>query len=247
MSLEFVLIGWNGPRISLAASGQSQSVEGTVTISATEMYGAKVLPSFVAALRKSHPGIVIQIVATNALSDLRQREADIAIRNTDPKDPDMIARRLFDEAGGLFAARSLIEEHGPFRGVEDLRDVPFIGVVSASGVAKELQKRGVPVTEANFVANSENHLVHWELAQAGIGIGLNGRNIGGLSDGMIPVLPDAVRFEFPVWLVAPRELKTNVRVRLVFDALIAHLTTFQGRDGRSVATATMAEDAAFDA
>ena len=89
--------------ISMAASGQSQSVEGVVRVSATEMYGVKVLPSFVSTLRRTHPGIVLDIVATNALSDLRQREADIAIRNTDPKDPDMIARRLADEAGGLFA------------------------------------------------------------------------------------------------------------------------------------------------
>lgn len=209
--------------ISLAATGQSQSVEGLVRVSATEMYGAKVMPSFVAALRRSHPGIVVEVVATNALSDLRQREADIAIRNTDPKDPDMIARRMKDQTGGLFAAPSLIHAHGPFRTLDDLKDAPFVGFASLSGVVEELQRRKVPVTEANFVAHSENHLVHWEMALAGIGIGLNGKDIGGLTGGMVPVLPDLVHFEFPVWLVAPRELKTNARVRLVFDALAAHL------------------------
>lgn len=220
--------------ISLAATGQSQSIEGRVTISATEMYSAKVLPAFVAAFRKSHPGIVLQIVATNALSDLRQREADIAIRNADPKDPDMIARRLAGESGGLFAARSLIASHGPFRVTEDLRHAPFVGFLSTSGVVEELQKRDVPVTEANFVAHSENHLVHWEMALAGIGIGLNGSDIGRLSDAMVPVLPDLVHFEFPVWLVAPQELRTNVRVRLVFDALAKHLTTFLRENGVAV-------------
>lgn len=233
--------------ISLAATGQSKSVEGVVRVSATEMYGAKVMPSFVAALRKSHPGILIEVVATNALSDLRQREADIAIRNTDPKDPDMIARRLFDESGGLFAAPSLIRTHGPFRTVEDMRDAPFIGFAGTSGVVEELQKRQVPVTEANFVASSENHLVHWELARAGIGIGLNGADIGGLADGMVPVLPEHVQFEFPVWLVAPRELKTSPRVRVVFDALLAHLTAFKNSGGRFVLSPDTRTEAAFDA
>lgn len=213
--------------ISLSATGQSQSVEGVVRVSATEMYGAKVLPSFVWNLRKSHPGIVIDVVATNALSDLRNREADIAIRNADPKDPDMIVRRLFDESGGLFAAPILERTHGPFRTLEDLRDAPFVGFASMDGVVEELQKRHVPITRDNIVAGSENHLVHWEMARAGIGIGLNGRDIGGLADGMLPVLPDLVQFEFPVWLVAPRELKTSPRVRVVFDALLAHLTAFK--------------------
>ncbi len=211
--------------ISLAATGQSQSVEGLVRVSATEMYSVYVLPGFVTALRKSHPGIVIEIVATNALSNLREREADIAIRNADPKDPDMIARRLKDQSGGLFAAPSLIEKYGPFHTVQDLRDAPFVGFVSTSGVVEELQKRQVPVTEANFVAHSENHLVHWELARAGVGIGLNGKDIGEMTAGVEPVLPDSVHFEFPIWLVAPRELKTNARVRLVYDALAEHLAS----------------------
>ena len=212
---------------SLAATGQSQSVEGVVRVSATEMYGAKVMPSFVAALRDSHPGIVIEIVATNALSDLRQREADIAIRNTDPRDPDMIARRLFDESGGLFASRAFVDAHGPFQTLADLRGVPFVGLGLATGVIDELQKRNVPITARDMVAGSENHLVHWEMARAGIGIGLNGADIGGLADGMIPILPELVHFEFPVWLVAPQELKTSPRVRVVFDALLAHLTAFR--------------------
>ncbi len=230
--------------ISLAATGQSQSVEGIVRVSATEMYGAKVMPSFVAALRKSHPGIVIEVVATNALSDLRQREADIAIRNADPKDPDMIVRRLYNQRGGLFAAPSLLQAHGPFETQEDLRDVPFVGFASTSGVVEELQKRNVPVTEANFVAASENHLVHWEMARAGVGIGLNGHDIGGLADGMIPVLSELVHFEFPVWLVAPRELKTSPRVRVVYDALFAHLTAFR-KSGPSDAVA--GPETAFEA
>lgn len=233
--------------ISLAATGQSTSVEGIVRVSATEMYGAKVLPSFVASLHKTHPGILIEIVATNALSDLRQREADIAIRNADPKDPDMIARRLADESGGLFAAPSLIARHGPFRSVEDLRHAPFVGFGGTAGLIEEMHKRNVPISEANVVASSANHLVHWELARAGIGIGVNGADIGALADGMVPVLPDEVRFEFPVWLVAPRELRTSPRVRLVFDALLAHLTAFKSSGGHLPLGIETPAASAFDA
>ena len=210
-------------RFSLAANGQSQSIEGVVKVSATEMYAVQVLPAFIEALRADHPGIVIDVVATNALSDLRRREADIAIRNTEPTDPEMIARRLADETGGLFATPEFIQTHGPFHSLAGLKDAPFIGVGQIGALLQALQERGVPITEDSFVTRSESHLVHWELARRGVGFGLNSWGMGALTPGMEPVLPDQMSFAFPVWLVAPRELKTNRRVRLVYDALAAHL------------------------
>ena len=82
--------------------------------------------------------------------------------------------------------------------------------------AGEAQKHGI-------IARSENHLVHWELVRNGLGIGVNGRVLADTRSDVRPILPDQIRFRFPVWLVAPRELKTNARVRVVFDALAAFL------------------------
>jgi DNA-binding transcriptional LysR family regulator len=216
-------MGEAATRLSLVASGRSTAIEGRVRISASEGYAAVVLPGFVRALRDRAPGIVIEIVATNALSDLRRREADIAIRNTEPADPDMIARRLSDQKGGLFATPDLIARHGPFREVADLAGAPFVGFGDDTQMLEALQKRQLPVSRANIVAGSDSHLVHWELARAGVGIGLNSWLIGAATPGIERVLDDRVSFAFPVWLVAPRELKTSARVRLVYDALAEHL------------------------
>ena len=219
-------MGEAATRLSLAASGQSQSVEGVVKITATEMYSAFVLPDLIAKLRDEHPGIVIEIIATNSVSDLRRREADIAVRNTEPTDPDLIARKLFNEKGGFYATAGFIEKFGPFNSLDDLADVPFIGFGAGLAYLEALQGREVPITKANIVASSENHLVHWELARRGLGIGINGWNVGRLTPDLVPVLADKLAFEFPVWLVAPRELKTNRRVRLVYDALARHIKEF---------------------
>lgn len=217
-------MGEAATRVSLVASGQSTAIEGRVRISATEGYASVVLPRFVRDMRAREPGIVIEIVATNALSDLRRREADIAIRNTEPADPDMIARRLSDQTGGLFATPGLIAEHGPFREIADLARAPFVGFGDDTQLLEALQKRQLPVTRANIVSGSDSHLVHWELARAGVGIGLNSWLIGAATPELARVLEDRVSFAFPVWLVAPRELKTSARVRLVYDALADHLT-----------------------
>jgi DNA-binding transcriptional LysR family regulator len=212
-------MGEAATQLSLVASGQSTSIEGRVKVTASEGYSAHVLPEVVEGLRVTHPGIVVEIVATNSLSDLRRREADIAVRNTEPTDPEMIARRMPDQTGGLFATRGLIARHGPFRTVADLAHAPLIGFGADGRYLEALQRRQVPVSEANIVAGSESHLVHWELARKGIGLGIIGHTVGGRDEAMVPVLPEALTFEFPVWLVAPAELKTSRRVRIVFDAL----------------------------
>ncbi len=222
-------MGEAAERLSLAATGQVQSIEGVVKITATEMYSAYVLPVFIEALRLKHPGIVIDIVATNSLSDLRRREADIAIRNTEPTDPDLIGRRIKSEMGGLFASHAFIAEHGPFNALSDLAGVPFIGFGETSDSLGALRAKGVPVEASDFVARSASHLVHWEMARRGLGLGLNGWDVGLMTPGMVPVLRDALTFEFPVWLVAPQELKTNRRVRIVFDALVVFLLTEMDR------------------
>jgi DNA-binding transcriptional LysR family regulator len=72
---------------ALAASGAAGRVEGLVRITASEMIAAYLLPPVVASLRAAHPGISVEVVATQEVRDLRRREADLAVRNTAPTDP----------------------------------------------------------------------------------------------------------------------------------------------------------------
>ena len=209
-------MGEAATKVSLAATGQSTSVEGVVRVTATEMYSAFLLPKIVARLKETHPGIVLEIVATNSLSDLRHREADIAIRNSDPTDPEMIARRMPDDHGVLYVTKSL----GAYASIEAARTAPFIGFTEGddNDYLAFLQSN-LPITAANFTVRTKNHLVHWALARAGLGVGMTMAEMGDADPEMVRAFPDVAPVPFPVWLVAPRELKTSRRVRIVFDAI----------------------------
>ncbi len=209
-------MGEAATRVSLAATGQSTSVEGVVRVTATEMYSAFLLPRIVARVRELHPGIVLEIVATNSLSDLRHREADIAIRNSNPTDPDMIARRMPDDYGVLFVTKAM----GAFASREEASDAPFIGfsVGDDTDYLSFLQGE-LPITSKNFSVRTKNHLVHWALARAGLGVGMTMAEMGDADPDMVRAFPDMPPVPFPVWLVAPRELKTSRRVRIVFDCI----------------------------
>lgn len=211
-------------RVSLAATGRSQEIAGMVTISAGEAYAAFLLPPILARLRQAHPGIRIEIVATNAMSDLRRREADVAIRNARPSDPELIARKIRDDEARLYAAPRYLQCIGPIHGPEDLSQADFMGFDESSALREALSAAGLTLTRDNFTVLSGSHLVQWECVKQGVGIGLMPAAIGDAEPAVRQVLPDLPPIRFPVWLTAHRELRTSRRIRLVFDLLAEALS-----------------------
>ncbi|QMU57459.1 MAG: hypothetical protein GKR98_04130 [Boseongicola sp.] len=112
-----------------------------------------------------------------------------------------------------------IEKYGPFNTLKDLRGAPLIGFLDDDQLLATLQGLGAPIEKENLVAFSESHYVHWEMTPRGVGLGLNSWSFGALFPEVRQVLKDELAVEFPVWLVAPQELKTSRRVRIVFDLL----------------------------
>lgn len=209
--------------VSLTAAGQSQSIEGTICIAASEIYATKVLPPIIAELRRLEPGISIEIVASNAPSDLRRREADIAIRNFRPAEPDLIARKIGNVPAHLYATPDYIRHIGNPSQVDDLHKAEFINIDHHGGMMKGLASMGVSLTKANFPVLTGSYPVMWELVKQGVGIGVLDGNIGDAEPLVERVLPDMEPLIFPIWLVAHRELNTSRRIRMVFDLLADRL------------------------
>ncbi|MEX0955597.1 MAG: LysR family transcriptional regulator [Rhizobiaceae bacterium] len=210
-------------RVSLAASGHTQTVEGSICITASEIYSAFVLAPIVAKLRAEHSGITVEIVASNAAIDLKRREADIAIRNFRPTQPDLIARRLADDRARFYATPDYLERAGNPRKPEDLGRADFIGFDTTDTMINGLNGMGLSLTHSNFPVLTESHLVHWELCKQGAGIGVVPEKLGDAEPLVKRVLPDFAPMEFPVWLTTHREVHTSRRVRIVFDFLVGEL------------------------
>ena len=210
-------------RVGLSAAGQSQSIDGTVCIAASETYAAILLPPIVAKLRRAEPALHIEIVASTKASDLKRREADIAIRNFQPSEPDLVAKKIRDVPARLYATPSYLEQIGNPKLPYDLRRADFISVDRSGAFQERLNGLGLSLTERNFPIVVENFLVMWELVKHGLGIGILDGNIGDAEPLVRRALPDFEPFSFPIWLVAHRELNHSRRVRVVFDLLAKEL------------------------
>ena len=210
--------------MSLTAAGRSQRIEGLVRLSATDLMAADVLPGIVARLRETAPGIEIEIVVSNALSDLRRREADIALRHTRPEEPELICRKVADERAYLYAATRWIERRGRPRTPEDLRHADFVTNERSDALLAFFKARGLPVGPRNIVVVCANGVALREMVARGVGVSYMTERMAEAVGGVERLLPDLPPFPVPLWLTAHRELMTSARVRLVFDILAEELS-----------------------
>ena len=218
-------------KISLAASGQSQDIEGRVCITATEMLAGYYLPPILRKLREQAPGIVVDVVASDELRDLIRREADIAIRHAEPTHPDLIARRIGFIYGRIYASRRLLEEVGVPASFDDLADQDFVGIEDTEALINDVQEQGLSLRLEQFRVRAASGNCMLQLIREGLGFGFLPMDTGELFDDLVYVLPELFSPEIPVWLVSHRELRTSRRIRVVYDLLAEELAVITRHQG----------------
>ncbi|NDR58274.1 LysR family transcriptional regulator [Pseudoruegeria sp. M32A2M] len=211
-------------RVSLAAAGQSQQIEGDICLTASDIYAAYLLPPIIARIRRAHPGIRVEIRATNDLADLRRREADIAIRNTRPEDPALIARKLRDDTARLYATPGYLATLPTPLTEETLKQAKFVGWDHGPTYREQLAHIGLHLEAENFPLITADHVVQWQLVKQGLAIGIVPSALGDSDPSVQRVLPDMPPITFPIWLASHRDLATSRRIRTVFDLLAESLS-----------------------
>lgn len=212
-------------RMSIAAAGQSQSIEGRITITASEVMSAHVLPPALTRLRQAAPRLEIDVLASDSLQDLQRREADIAIRHVRPEQPELIARLVREPTASLYASEAYLARRGRPASIEDLASHDFINFGDTEVMLGFLRPLGLPVTKDNLRVGSSSGVSAWAMVQHGLGISIMSDDVAGATLGVERLLPGQLEpVRFPIWLTTHRELHTARRIRLVFDLLADFLS-----------------------
>ncbi len=215
----FRAMGEAAGRISLAASGQSQAVDGQVRITTTDMVGSYILPPLLKRLREVAPGVQIEIVASDEVRDLHRREADIAIRHARPEQPDLIARLVGETTAHMYASVEYLDRHGRPQSPRDLSEADFVGGEQPERYLPGLNALGLSLRPENFKVTTTSGSVMFELVRRGFGVSPLPKDVAALAPELECVLPELDPIPVPVWLVTHRELHTSRRIRIVYDLL----------------------------
>ena len=202
-----------------AATGTTGAVRGTVRLTASEMFGVEHLPPILAVLRQRHPELVVELALSNTLDDLLGRESDIAVRNVEPTQVALIARRLPSTTLGLHAHRAYLNRRGTPASIADLAGHDVIGFDQETPAIRAIAEHFPSLQRSTFALRTDSDLAQLAAIRAGFGIGMCQVPIARRDDDLVRILADAVSVELGVWIVMHEDLKSSLRCRAIFDAL----------------------------
>lgn len=206
-------------QVAMTAAGQATSLEGLVTVTASEVISAHLLPPILSGIRATHPRIMLDLVASNERQDLRRREADIAVRNGRPEDPELFAKKLPDARARFYGSHEYLAQLGRKRGLDSIARAQIFGFDRSDMMISGLAKLGLHLGPENFQIVTGNHLVQWELCKRGLGLCIILEEVGDAEPAVARASDAIPPFPVPMWLTAHRELLTSRRIRAVFDLL----------------------------
>jgi DNA-binding transcriptional LysR family regulator len=210
-------------RLARAVAGQRDATTGTVRVTTSEVAAAYLLPPILVALAEQEPGIQVEVVASNQISNLLRREADIAVRMVRPQQSSLIARKLANVEIVACAHERYLSRAGTPRQPADLLQHSLIGYDRDGSIVQGLARLGLPVTRAQFARRTDSQLTYGRLIAEGAGIGFVGRYNLRYWPGVVEVLPQLKIPPLACWLAVHREIHTSRVVRRVYDFLAARV------------------------
>lgn len=193
-------------------AGNHERLEGILRISSADWFAGYVLAPVFVELRRLHPAVVPEVIASYRLLDLSRREADVAFRIVPFSEPDIVQRRLMTMPYGLYGSAAMAHSvsNAP-------QSVSLILMNSAQAhfpdVAWLLDR--FPHSRRSFTSTSRS--VQAQMCRRGLGVAVLPRPLGEGVDGLqrIDLLGEPPSRD--VWVGYHQDLRHMDRLRALLE------------------------------
>src|SRR5262245_50457955 len=197
------------------SAGRDARVEGTVRLAVATQFADSFLIPRLGPLCERHPGLELEIMASDRYVDLTRGEADLAVRfqypgKGAPSDPrstlEVKARRLLSIAFAVYASAAYVARAGR---PKDAFSVEGHDLILAREASPYLPGSGwfarvAGVGRAALRVDGVGAML--AAVVAGLGIGACETFLAAGMDGLVPIGPPAVIDEREAWLLMPGDL-----------------------------------------
>ncbi len=204
-----------------------ENAEGILRVTTTVAFGSVWLTSRLKEFIRTYPDIEVTLRLDDQELDLAMREADVAIRFNEPKQPDLIQRHLGTQRHNLYASPEYLKERGAPRTMEDLKNHDIVlfgeGIMPVSTVhwlSDILNKSNITPRTSLRVNNLYGI---YRAVKAGIGLGALPEYFLQEARGIVQVLPDLEGPPIEAYFVYPEELRNSARVAVFRDYLVREI------------------------
>ena len=201
--------------------------EGPLKITTTIGFGSVWLTPRIKEFMDLYPEIDLTIVLVYDDLDLAMREADVAIRLTPPRQPDLIQRHLMKIHYSCYASPEYLQLHGMPKTPEDLDGHNLITFGEEVGDQTDLlpalnflQGAGAKGNRRKPVLQVNNIYGIYRAVRSGVGIGAIPDYFTEGSSNLVHILPELKSPQTDVYFVYPEELKQSARIAVFRDFLV---------------------------
>jgi DNA-binding transcriptional LysR family regulator len=204
---------------SRLASGATELAHGRVRLSASQPVACFLLPPILARMRQALPHVVVELVVSNAVSNLLRREADIALRMVQPEQSSLVAQRIGQVHLHACASQHYLNRAGTPTQPMDLRQHDLITGDHNHEIEDGCVTIGIAANELRHGLRTDDLNAQWAAVRAGMGVGFMSRYLIASDPEVKRLLPMLAVPPLPMWITVHRELRTSARIRAVYDFL----------------------------
>jgi DNA-binding transcriptional LysR family regulator len=199
--------------------------KGPLKITTTVAFGASWLTPRIREFLDLYPEIQVSLVIDDTELDLSMREADVAIRLSPPRQPDLIQRHLLSVPSHVYAAPEYIKKHGTPQKPEDLDDHRLIvygedARPPVPNVNWLLDAGSRPGKERRPILSVNNFYAMLRAVDSGLGIAGLADFMAGEAANLVRILPELTGPPVEAYFVYPEELRTSKRISVFRDFLL---------------------------
>jgi len=200
--------------------------KGQLKVTATQAFGASWLTPSLLEFVELYPDVEVDLLLEDRELDLSMREADVAIRMTPPRQPELIQRHLMTVHFNVYAAPGYLKRHGIPKSAAELdqhriivygdemrppvmRDIDWL-LYAGAGADKPRR----PILKVNSVYAIQRAV------QSGLGIASLPEFMVQETEYLVRILPELQGPRIDAYFLYPEELRNSKRIQVFRDFLL---------------------------
>jgi len=219
-------------KLAMAESLISESKDrpkGPLKITTTVAFGSIWLTPRIREFMELYPEIQVSLVVDDSELDLSMREADVAIRMSPPRQPDLIQRHLVSVQVHIYASTDYLKKYGTPQRPEDLDTHRLITYGEDSrppvpGVNWLLDAGAKPGHDRRPILSVNNTYGMLRAVMSGLGLASLPDFVAHENNSLVRVLPELAGPPNEAYFVYPEELRASKRISVFRDFLLRKVT-----------------------
>ena len=206
-------------------SESKQEARGPLKVTTTVAFGSTWLTPRAREFLNQHPDIQLALLLTDSEVDLGMREADVAIRMSPPRQPDLIQRHLMTVRFHIYGSVDYLKRRGIPKTIGDLRNHDLIVYGSDTKPPVDnvnwLLTVGDPdPSERKVALQVNNQYAIYRAVRSGLGLAALPDFMVDENLNVVKVLPDVTGPTAESYFVYAEELRHSRRIEVFRDFLV---------------------------